>query len=1430
MNALRSTLLATTLLAIASPIDFSRAEDIHIYAADNGAANNPNVLIILDNSANWSAASQHWPGGIKQGEAELASLKTVISELDASVNVGLMMFTPGSGQAKDGGYIRYAMRAMNATNKAAFQEMVGSATCATGVNSLNGVPNCILKNFDAPAEKVGTAKTDYSAAMFEAFKYFGGYTSPAHATDDVAGSPLDASHFGALRYAGNPEVNSDRAAYSGGASLPNYVSPLSSANSCAKNYIIFIGNGYPVQDASPSLLTGVGGNGTQIAVPDFTTVAGTTQTLLGSGVYASQAACETAAASTYGSSYNSYTCSVASATSTSNETALGTSACGTYGSVAACQTAAATLYPGYAAYTCTARATVCNASTSLGESSCGQYASVAACQAGAAAAFPGYATYSCTPSACSTNPQTLGTTSCGQYSNVVACEAGAPAAFPGYARYSCTSAGSCSTTLPGACYNNVSSCQAAGATGYDSVSCTPGTSCGGTSVIQCGGNADYNNANKCEPGGLGLLGSYASYTCVRGNKNSEGCTSNTYPWTITGYGANYTRTGSGTRYTVQGTAPAGNSYSMSATGGGSSYDITGTTTTTTVTYSIFGNKNVTTAVPTGTFSGTVGNYADEWARFLYSTDVSAASGQQNVKTFTIDVFKDHQEADQTKLLMSMARVGAGKYFSATDGDSITNALRQIFAEIQSVNSVFSSSSLPVNVNTQGTYLNQVFIGMFRPDGGAKPRWPGNLKQYQFKINGTTGELQLADQNNNAAISSTTGFITPCAASIWTTDSGNYWNYGGSNAQGSCTAVSSSFPSSGSSSAYSDSPDGDIVEKGGAAQQLRGVRSSAGALTSSSQRYAACATGSTPANSACRQLYTAAACSAGSCGAGLTTFSAANAALTATAFGVATDAEKNTLINWIRGQDIDDENGNGLITEVRPSAHGGVVHSQPAIIDFGGTTGVIAFYGADDGFLHAVAGDKGDTDGIELWGFVAPDTYPRFNRLRTNTPLINFPGVSATGATSKDYFFDGSIATHQKGGTVWIFPTMRRGGRAIYAFDVSTPTAPTLKWRKGCFTSSTTDDSNCSSGWSSIGQTWSKPQLGYLQGYVDGSGNPKPVLVFGGGYDTCEDANSQTRCTATPRKGAKIWFVDADTGTILRSYPTNYSVAGEVTLLKDAGGKLTRAYAADTGGYVYRIEIGTYDGTTFSAWSANSLASTTTIAALSETGHARKFLYGPDVAILPDYNAVMLGSGDREHPLIDSYACNNFSTTAGNYVANEFFMIKDTRASTYPLAPTTPADLTDVTTNTTATVASIADAGWHFRLTGGACEQVVNKAISAAGLVFFGTNQPIDGSSSASCVSNLGTARGYAVDIQTAAPNCADCNRSVAYIGGGLPPSPVVGVVAVEGTKLPFIIGGTLPPAGGGACTGDGCSSLGGGKLTINPSSPRFRIYWKMPAD
>jgi hypothetical protein len=73
MNMLRSVKLAAMLCigcALAPP---ALADDIDIFTgASGGTGDAPNVMLLIDNSDNWSRSSQHWPdNGGNQGQAEL---------------------------------------------------------------------------------------------------------------------------------------------------------------------------------------------------------------------------------------------------------------------------------------------------------------------------------------------------------------------------------------------------------------------------------------------------------------------------------------------------------------------------------------------------------------------------------------------------------------------------------------------------------------------------------------------------------------------------------------------------------------------------------------------------------------------------------------------------------------------------------------------------------------------------------------------------------------------------------------------------------------------------------------------------------------------------------------------------------------------------------------------------------------------------------------------------------------------------------------------------------------------------------------------------------------------------------------------------------------------------------------------------------------
>src|SRR6185369_8392157 len=116
----------------------------------------------------------------------------------------------------------------------------------------------------------------------------------------------------------------------------------------------------------------------------------------------------------------------------------------------------------------------------------------------------------------------------------------------------------------------------------------------------------------------------------------------------------------------------------------------------------------------------------------------------------------------------------------------------------------------------------------------------------------------------------------------------------------------------------------------------------------------------------------------------------------------------------------------------------------------------------------------------------------------------------------------------------------------------------LLWKKGC--PNLGDDTNCSSGFTGIGQTWSSLKSLVAMGY--GSGN-SPMLITGGGYDPCEDfdalaaGGANNNCTATT-KGNGVYLLDAVTGSIVASFTTTRSVVADSTIVRDSNGKSTLA--------------------------------------------------------------------------------------------------------------------------------------------------------------------------------------------------------------------------------------------------------------------------------
>lgn len=863
--------------------------------------------------------------------------------------------------------------------------------------------------------------------------------------------------------------------------------------------------------------------------------------------------------------------------------------------------------------------------------------------------------------------------------------------------------------------------------------------------------------------------------------NTSGSTASNAVYALSGNALGALGSASATTYQTPVTSACQKNFVIFLSNGKSDSNNSDNTTATSHLAAVGGN---TTPIPLSP-NGYQSEVADEWARYL------ANKTANSVITYVIDVVptvSGQYNNDYKALLQSMATQGKGAYFNvgsagASDlGAKIQAALGTILSQIQSENSAFASASLPVSVNTQGTYLNQVFIGMFRPE--VKPRWYGNMKQYQFRADadadGKVVALRLVDKTNNQdAINPLNGFIDPCVQSFWTT-ADTYWPAGYT---GSCTL-------SGLNDVRSNAPDGEIVEKGAAAQRLRAVSGESGAVA--------------------RTVYT----DSGGTLAALSTSSGSF-----TDWGVADAAEQSVLVNWARGQNVDDEviTGTSSISKgtdaMRPSVHGDVVHSRPLAIDYGGSTGVVVFYSSNDGMLRAINGNKPDDAGNELWSFIAPEHYGKFKRLRSNSPVISFPGITATPTPApKDYFFDGPIGIYRSGSAVWIYPTMRRGGSHVYAFNVSTPGTPTLKWKRG------------PAELSNVGQTWSEPKVVKVKGYDSGA---SPVIIMGGGYDTCEDTDAAPNTACGTPKGNRVFVLDANNGTLLKTFTTDRSVPADITAVdSDGDGLIDMAYAVDTGANIYRIDIG---AAAPGSWAMSKIAAFG--GATAETD--RKFLFAPEVVVQADFNAVLVGSGNRERPLLSNAATN---------VDNAFFMVKDDRSPTpsvittdnlYPVDP--DKALTDAQTAELAT-----KKGWYLAFGSGGHdkEQVVTSAVVFSGVVYFSTHQSV---TPTACGENLGIARGYAVNYLNASVP-GDGARFSIFAGGGLPPSPVTGVVTVSLTyadntiatnpdgspvlvNVPFIIGGAPPPDPPPDPLGCGISGLSPCMVTVDPSPVRGRVYW-----
>jgi type IV pilus assembly protein PilY1 len=321
-----------------------------------------------------------------------------------------------------------------------------------------------------------------------------------------------------------------------------------------------------------------------------------------------------------------------------------------------------------------------------------------------------------------------------------------------------------------------------------------------------------------------------------------------------------------------------------------------------------------------------------------------------------------------------------------------------------------------------------------------------------------------------------------------------------------------------------------------------------------------------------------------------------------------------------------------------------------------------------------------------------------------------------------------------------------------------------------------------------------------------------MVMFGGGYDKCEDVdtNAAAQACGSAAKGSRIYVLDGSTGNVLKTFNTDRGVTGEVTVVTDSAGLAKIAYAADLGGNVYRIKIGSAAPGSWEMTKIASLGCATTTATCTPN---RKFMFGPDVVEDNGMNVLLLGSGDREKPLR--------SYTAALSVSNRFYMMVDKPADdTWLTSESTNCDgnsllchgslLAITGTSAPTPTALAAKKGWYLVLAPG--EQVVTSSVTAYGNTTFNTHTPTDPAVRQSCRADLGTANVYNLAYLNAGAQGA---RFQNVVGGGLAPSPVVGRVMVNGSFRDVVIGANP----------DSFLSPKGAAVKTAFTQPKGRVYW-----
>ena len=659
-----------------------------------------------------------------------------------------------------------------------------------------------------------------------------------------------------------------------------------------------------------------------------------------------------------------------------------------------------------------------------------------------------------------------------------------------------------------------------------------------------------------------------------------------------------------------------------------------------------------------------GNCLDDLAEWMANKDINAAlDGTQTMHTFTVS-FGTGISAAGKQLLQDAATKGQGLYLNATNSSELLAALQTALANILTDTTSFAAPALSINAFNRLYNSDDVYFALFKPSDTVA--WDGNLKRFRLCNTNDVSAYgckygEIIDKSYKPAIDLTTSRIKDTSCSYWST----------------CD-------------------DGSTVTKGGAGEHVTVPRT----LYTYRGSYA----GLDSSNTATPVKVEAVA--------GNATRDAAVASPTILGLAPsATATDVDNLINWIRGQDP--YTGASPVPN-RSWNFADPMHSRPTAMTFGAVTTagvpdknnpiIKMFVGTNDGMLRII----NNSTGAEEWAFMPKEMLNQQASMQGNPSGDHLYGIDLSPTfLVQDLNRDG-IIDPSAGDKVYMYIGMRRGGRNLYAFDLtpsSTMTsqsdklAPKLMW--------VIEGGVSGTDYQYLGETWSKPVLARVRFKCSGSvcddGDPttndsetRQVLIMGGGYDPNQD-NALTTSPDTmgnsifiidPFTGERLWWASSNAAATLKLTNMKYSIPSEVAVQdSDGDGSVDRLYVGDVAGQIWRIDLGDQlaknanggtQGYAFADVGCKGGTRTDNCSATSNQ-QRRRFFFPPSIVEVDDpsysstskYDMVVIGSGNREDPLD---LLTTRQPTVEEAVHNTLYVFRDFYY-TYGSPATTPAALT-----------------------------------------------------------------------------------------------------------------------------------------------------------